>query len=182
MQSQDAHSHHRSPFWIWRCWGRAVCGRARSPRAGSRGWTVLRLQRTKTAKAFKPQKRKPLMRRCWGETGALVTMQGPPLTVFWKKKKEAWAGNMSFMNSCFPHTPLHSELLTASLKRRRRPLTCFHRFNVLQDDLHPTVEHLYGAVLGDEVLSNWWQRQGKAVFCELKLKEFIFTKVAACRV
>lgn len=43
---------------------------------------------------------------------------------------------------------------TASLKRRRRPLTCFHRFNVLQDDLHPTVEHLYGAVLGDEVLGN----------------------------
>lgn len=120
------------------------------------------------------KKRKPLMRRCWGETGALVTMQGPPLTVFWKKKKEAWAGNMSFMNSCFPHTASHSELLTASLKRRRRPLTCFHRFNVLQDDLHPTVEHLYGAVLGDEVLSNWWQRQGKAVFCELKLKEFIF--------
>lgn len=88
VQSHDAHLHHRSLFWIWRCWGPAVCGRARSPRAGSRGWTVLRLQRTKTAKEFKPQKRKSLMRRCWGETGALVTMQGPPLTVFWKKRKK----------------------------------------------------------------------------------------------
>lgn len=52
---------------------------------------------------------------------------------------------MSFMNSCF-----------CLIKEARTcPLTCFHRFDVLQDDLHPTVEHLYGAVLGDEVLGNW---------------------------
>lgn len=43
---------------------------------------------------------------------------------------------------------------TALLKRRRRPLTCLHRFDVLQNDLHPAVEHLYGAVLGDEVFSH----------------------------